>query len=65
MPKMKSNRAAMKRFKVSGSGKAVRAQSGIRHGMIGKSRSRKRRLVGNVVVAQPDQARVLRLLGKR
>ena len=65
MPKQKTNRAAAKRFKISGTGKAVRAQSGIRHGMIGKPRRRKRRLTGTVVVAQPDQARVLRMLGKR
>jgi large subunit ribosomal protein L35 len=65
MPKMKSNRAAAKRFKISGTGKAVRAKSGKRHGMIGKSRNRKRRLGGTVVVAAPDQARVLRMLGQR
>jgi ribosomal protein L35 len=33
--------------------------------MIAKNRTRKRRLVGVVVVASADQARVLRLLGKR
>jgi len=65
MPKQKTNRAAGKRFKISGSGKAVRGHSGIRHGMIGKSRRRKRKLVGMTVVAAPDQARVLRMLGKR
>jgi large subunit ribosomal protein L35 len=65
MPKQKTNRAAAKRFKVTGTGKAMRAQSSLRHGMIGKRRSRKRRLGGMVVVAGADQARVLRLLGKR
>jgi large subunit ribosomal protein L35 len=65
MPKMKSNRAAAKRFKVSGTGKAMRAHSGLRHGMIGKPRRRKRKLVGFSVVAGADQARVLRMLGKR
>ena len=43
----------------------MRARSGIRHGMIGKRRSRKRSLVGMVMVAGVDQARVLRMLGKR
>jgi ribosomal protein L35 len=33
--------------------------------MIGKRRSRKRRLTGTTLVAAPDQARTLRLLGKR
>jgi large subunit ribosomal protein L35 len=65
MPKMKTNRAAAKRFKLTGTGKAVRAQSGVRHGMIGKRRSRKRRLGGTVVAAGVDQARVQRMLGKR
>ena len=65
MPKQKTSRAAAKRFKVTGTGKAMRAHSSLRHGMIGKRRARKRRLRGMVVVAAPDQARVLRLLGKR
>lgn len=65
MPKMKTNRAAAKRFKLTGTGKAKRAQSGIRHGMVGKPRDRKRHLGGMVVVADADQARVQRMLGKR
>ena len=65
MPKQKTNRAAAKRFKLSGTGKAMRGRSGIRHGMIGKPRDRKRRLVGMVMVADADQPRVLRMLGKR
>ena len=65
MPKMKTNRAAAKRFKLTGTGKAMRARSGIRHGMIGKPRDRKRNLTGMVLVAEVDQPRVLRMLGKR
>ena len=65
MPKMKTNRAAAKRFKVSGTGKAMRGRSGKRHGMIGKPRDRKRHLGGMVMVAEVDQPRVLRMLGKR
>jgi len=65
MPKMKTNRAAAKRFKLTGTGKAKRAQSGIRHGMVGKPRDRKRHLNGMVLVADADQARVQRMLGKR
>ena len=65
MPKMKTNRAARKRFKVTGTGKVVRAQAGKRHGMIGKSRGRKRRLLNPVVVASVDQARTARMLGRR
>ena len=65
MPKMKTNRAARKRLKVTGTGKVVRAHSGKRHGMIGKSRKRKRRLLGTAVVAAVDQPRALRMLGRR
>lgn len=65
MPKQKTNRAAAKRFKLNGNGKAVRGKSGLRHGMINKSRGRKRRLGGTVLVDEADQPRVLRQLAKR
>jgi large subunit ribosomal protein L35 len=65
MPKLKTNRAARKRFKITGTGKVVRARAGKRHGMIGKARSRKRRLLNPVVVAGVDQARTQRMLGRR
>ncbi len=65
MPKQKSNRAAAKRFKLTGTGKATRGHANLRHGMIAKNRTRKRRLVGRTVVADADQPRVQRLLGKR
>ena len=65
MPKMKTNRAAAKRFKVTGTGLVMRYSSGKRHGMIGKRRSRKRRLLGSSLVDPADQDRALRMLGKR
>jgi len=65
MPKQKTNRSAAKRFTLTGTGKAKRAHSSLRHGMVGKSRRRKRKLSGTTVVAEVDQARVLRMLGKR
>ena len=65
MPKMKTNRSAAKRFKVTGTGLLVRSSSGKRHGMIGKRRSRKRRLLGSTLVDPADQARMQRMLGKR
>ena len=65
MPKMKTNRAAAKRFKVSGTGKVVRYSAGKRHGLLGKRRSRKRRLLGSRLVDPADQPRMLRLLGRR
>ena len=65
MPKMKTNRAARKRFKLSGTGKAIRRSSNLRHGMVADSRGPKRKKGSNVVVAQADQARVQRMLGQR
>ncbi|MBI5710715.1 MAG: 50S ribosomal protein L35 [Candidatus Eisenbacteria bacterium] len=65
MPKQKTNRAAAKRFKLTGTGKAMRGHASVRHGMIGKARDRKRHLAGFVMVADVDQPRVLRMLGKR
>ncbi len=65
MPKQKSNRAAAKRFKVTGRGKVARGHASLRHGMIGKSRRRKRKLVGTRVAAGADQARLRRMLGLR
>ena len=65
MPKQKTNRAARKRFKLSGTGKAKRRQSHLRHGMIADARGPKRKKGASVVVAGADQARVLRMLGQR
>lgn len=65
MPKMKTNRAAAKRFKISGTGKAIRRKSNLRHGMVADSRGTKRKKGSSVVVAAADQARVLRMLGQR
>ena len=42
--KKKSHRGAKKRFKLTGTGKVVRHQSGKRHILTKKTRSRKRRL---------------------
>jgi large subunit ribosomal protein L35 len=65
MPKQKTNRAARKRFKITGTGKAKRRQANLRHGMVADSRGPKRQKGSSVVVAAPDQARVLRMLGQR
>lgn len=62
MPKMKTNRAAAKRFKVTGSGKIRRPKGGAQHNMIGKSRSRRRRLRDNDMVDSALEKRVKILL---
>lgn len=44
MPKMKSNKAAKSRFKLTGSGKLVRSCQGKRHKLSKRSSATKRRL---------------------
>ena len=62
MPKMKTNKAASKRFKVTGSGRVRRPKGNAQHGMIGKSRKRRRRLRDNDIVSSAMQKRVSILL---
>jgi large subunit ribosomal protein L35 len=62
MPKMKTNRAAAKRFRVSGSGRIRRSKSGLNHGMQEKSRKRLRRLRKNDMVDKAMANRVKLLL---
>lgn len=62
MPKMKSNRAACKRFKISGSGKIRRSKCGAQHCFIGKNRKRRRRLRDNAMVEPAMEKRVKLLL---
>ena len=62
MPKMKTNRAAAKRFKVTGSGRVRRPKGGAQHNMIGKSRTRRRRLRDQDMVDKAMQGRVKILL---
>lgn len=62
MPKMKTNRAAAKRFKVTGSGRVRRSKCGGQHGLNGKSRKRRRRLRNNDMVSSAMEHRVKILL---
>ena len=62
MPKMKSNRAAKKRFRISGSGKVRRSKGGGNHGMQEKSRKRLRRLRKNDMVDSTMEKRVKLML---
>ncbi len=65
MPKTKTNRAAAKRFKVTGSGRILRRQAGRSHLKVGKKTSRRlRRLKGEVEVTRADRTRVGRMLGR-
>lgn len=62
MPKMKTKRAAAKRFKVTGSGRIRRASSGKQHIMRGKSSNRLRKLKKNALVDMSDHERISRLI---
>lgn len=62
MPKMKTNRAAAKRFKISGSGRVRRPKGGANHMMQEKSRKRLRRLRKNDMVDSTLEKKIKRLL---
>jgi large subunit ribosomal protein L35 len=62
MPKMKSNRAAHKRFKKTATGRVKRNTAYHRHLLTGKSRKRKRQLRGSAMVDPSDARRMKRLL---
>jgi large subunit ribosomal protein L35 len=62
MPKMKTKRAAMKRFKVTGSGKIKRGHANKRHILTKKTRKRKNHLGKPALVSSADYPRTIRLL---
>lgn len=62
MPKMKTRRAAAKRFKVTGSGQFKRAKAFKRHILEKKSPARKRNLRKAAMVSKSDLERVSRML---
>jgi large subunit ribosomal protein L35 len=64
MPKQKTHSGAKKRFKLTGSGKVMKQQAGMRHNLEVKSGQRKRRLNTEQVLAPQDAKVIKRLLGK-
>ena len=64
MPKMKSHTGMGKRVKVTGRGKIVAQQCGLRHNLEKKSSHRTRRLTGTVEVSSVDTRRIRKLLGR-
>jgi large subunit ribosomal protein L35 len=60
--KLKTNRAAAKRFKVTATGKIKRGQSMKRHILTKKAAGRKRGLRKSVLVSDADAANVKRML---
>jgi len=62
MPKMKSNRAAAKRFRRTGTGKVKRAHAFARHHLGVKSRKRKRRLHASALTEPTERRQIQKLL---
>ena len=63
MPKLKTNRAAAKRFKFTKHGKIKRAKAYRSHILTKKSRKTKRKLRESTLVDKADMKRVRRMLG--
>ncbi len=57
MPKMKTRKAAAKRYKVTGSGKILYKKQGTRHIMTKMSAKRKRGLRHAAVLSAPETAK--------
>jgi large subunit ribosomal protein L35 len=64
MPKNKTHKGTAKRIKVTGSGKLLRQQTGLRHRLEVKSSKETRDLSGYVPVSPADLKRVRKLLGR-
>ena len=62
MPKMKTNRAAAKRVRRTGSGKLRRMRAYKSHILTKKSTKRKRRLRKATLISKGDRKRFLRML---
>ena len=64
MPKQKTHSGAKKRFKVTGSGKIMKQQAGMRHNLEVKSARRKNRLNQDQVLSPADAKVIRTMLGK-
>lgn len=62
MPKMKTNRAAAKRFRFTKKGKVKAKRAYMRHILTTKSKKQKRRLRSSKTLSQADLRQVRRLL---
>ncbi|MBS1127831.1 MAG: rpmI [Nitrospirae bacterium] len=60
--KLKTNRSAAKRLKVTGSGKVMRRKGWKGHLLTGKNATRRRRLTGSVEVNKDNLTNIKRML---
>ncbi|MBN2071264.1 MAG: 50S ribosomal protein L35 [Candidatus Krumholzibacteriota bacterium] len=63
MPKIKTNRGAAKRFRLTGNGKIKRGKAYASHILTKKSTKRKRNLRKQTLAATSDVKRIKRMLG--
>jgi large subunit ribosomal protein L35 len=64
MPKNKTHSGSKKRFKITGSGKIMKQQAGMRHNLEVKAPGRKARLNQDQVLSAADTKTVKKLLGR-
>lgn len=64
MPKMKSNSAASKRIRVTGSGKLMQAGTSMRHNLEHKSARKRRALKADQVLAPAQSKKLKNMLAK-
>lgn len=62
MPKLKTNKTAAKRFKITGSGKITRRRTHNSHQFLHKSGGQRRRLEEEPVLFKGEKKRIKRLL---
>jgi len=62
MPKLKTNKGASKRFKMTSTGKLKRHSAYASHILTKKSKKRKRKLRKNIMVSKADLKRIKKLL---
>lgn len=62
MPKMKTRKAASKRYSFTGSGKVKYKKQGLRHILTKKSTKRKRNLRKTGILSEAETAKVKKLL---
>jgi len=63
MPKLKTRKAAVKRFKVTGSGKIMRYRAKKKHLLEHKSRSLLRKLGKRVEISGSDYSNIRKMIG--
>ena len=63
MPKQKTHSGSKERFKVTGTGKIMKQQAGMRHNLEVKASKRKARLNQDQVLAPADAKVIKKLLG--